>query len=866
MAQLVVSSRALRECHVTMSCRALTVADVLGGEDEYAPLRVHQLNVSCSDVETNDEFMRHVMPSVVSHASLTRLALRRAPLGHVATLDAVVDAALARGMTFLSFCECSVWRGSLPSLARLLHGNTTLTTLVIRGDAFLDDAAMALQGLFRDEALTREFADALRGNATLTSLTLHRVGLWRWLPTARALLEALQSHASLTALHLSGNMLHVNGHDTTVEGALVASFLAAEPPALTHLDVSACGFEHESMQPLLLAAARSTRLRSLFAMGNSAVDDAFAREAAAAFAAASCARQQQPARAAARHGHVVARARGGDAGGGAPAAAKRARGCASVMHALCWRPKLQCTGNLVPLLYAACYTSRVRRASPTPALLLFSAPCAPPWVLARRPAGGVLPQRAPPHPSARIHQPPATQPAPHFRLRARNMADGADGAAPAAAATFASLPHAVTLLIFARLPVHAKLRAAAVCRAWRTTLAERSLWMALDLSPGSGVPRRLVTDGLLLAAAARARNRGPGLESLDISDCPGLTPRGLQLVLRAHDTTLRVLRMCNARAEPWRGVPYVVAQSHVLRECHLNVRCRGLNVARVLGGEREYAPLRVHQLNVSCTDLATADAFVANVVPFLATHASLTRLALRRAPLNVVAALDAVVDAALARGMTFLSLCEGSLHPASLSSLARLLRGNTTLTTLVIRGEDAPMIRFFGNEALTQLFADALRSNTTLTSLTLHHVGLWTSFPSARALLGALTGHVSLTALHLTSNLSQENDDTTADGELIAALLSANPPPALTHLDVSDCGFEDGSMQPLLMAAARSTRLRSLYAGGNEVRDDAFMRDEMLPAVRANSSLRTLQLGEAMTPHAREAEALVAARRRRTSQ
>jgi hypothetical protein len=73
-------------------------------------------------------------------------------------------------------------------------------------------------------------------------------------------------------------------------------------------------------------------------------------------------------------------------------------------------------------------------------------------------------------------------------------------------------------------------------------------------------------------------------------------------------------------------------------------------------------------------------------------------------------------------------------------------------------------------------------------------------------------------------------------------------------------------MQPLLMAAARSTRLRSLYAGGNEVRDDAFMRDEMLPAVRANSSLRTLQLGEAMTPHAREAEALVAARRRRTSQ
>jgi hypothetical protein len=120
--------------------------------------------------------------------------------------------------------------------------------------------------------------------------------------------------------------------------------------------------------------------------------------------------------------------------------------------------------------------------------------------------------------------------------------------APASVATFASLPHAVTLLIFARLPVHAKLRAAAVCRAWRTTLAERSLWSALDLSPAGGVPRRFVTDALFVVATERACNDdGAGLQSLDVSDCPRLTRRVLHNVQRAHDATLRVLRVPHAR-------------------------------------------------------------------------------------------------------------------------------------------------------------------------------------------------------------------------------------------------------------------------------------------------------------------------------
>jgi hypothetical protein len=442
------------------------------------------------------------------------------------------------------------------------------------------------------------------------------------------------------------------------------------------------------------------------------------------------------------------------------------------------------------------------------------------------------------------------------------MAGHADAVVPAAespaaaVATFATLPHAVALLIFAQLPVHTRLRAAAVCRAWRTTLLERSLWSSLDLSPAGGVPRRFVTDGLLAAAAVRAGN---SLHTLDVSDCPRLTHHELHLLLRAHGATLRVLRMCDARAQPWNDVLLLLTASRALRECHVNLSCRGDYVAGLLGAGDETSCLRVHQLNVSCTDVATADEFVANIMPALASHASLTRLALLRAPLNVTAALDAVVDAALARGMTFLSLCECGLRPESLPSLARLLRGNTALTTLVIRGVDA-LGDLFRDEAQVQAFADALRSNATLSSLTLHRVGLWRFNLHAQSLLDALTGHNSIAALHLSDNLSYAGGATPC--ALIASLISANVP-ALTHLDVSGCYFTDGNTRPILMAAACSMRLRSLFASGNYMMDVAFMRDELLPAVRANSSLRMLQLGGSMTPHAREAEALVAARRRR---
>jgi hypothetical protein len=86
-------------------------------------------------------------------------------------------------------------------------------------------------------------------------------------------------------------------------------------------------------------------------------------------------------------------------------------------------------------------------------------------------------------------------------------ADGADGGVDAAVSEesveFSSLPHCLVVRVLAALPADARLRCAEVCRAWRTAVSDRTLWLCVDLSPARGVVHT-VNDALLLAVAVRA--------------------------------------------------------------------------------------------------------------------------------------------------------------------------------------------------------------------------------------------------------------------------------------------------------------------------------------------------------------------------
>jgi hypothetical protein len=132
--------------------------------------------------------------------------------------------------------------------------------------------------------------------------------------------------------------------------------------------------------------------------------------------------------------------------------------------------------------------------------------------------------------------------------------------------------------------------------------------------------------------------------------------------------------------------------------------------------------------------------------------------------------------------------------------------------------------------------------------------GFWRD--AAAALLSALAGHASLRTLSLAMNTLAAADGSVA-GAALGALVKANAP-ALTQMDVALCSLGDTGLRSLFQALPANTHLCTLKVSFNGM-SAIFARDVLLPAVRANTSLRKLSTS-AEFPEGREAEALVAAR------
>jgi hypothetical protein len=224
-------------------------------------------------------------------------------------------------------------------------------------------------------------------------------------------------------------------------------------------------------------------------------------------------------------------------------------------------------------------------------------------------------------------------------------------------------------------------------------------------------------------------------------------------------------------------------------------------------------------------------------------------------PLDAPAALDAVVDAALARRLSSVKLYDCNLLPASAPALARLLRGDT-LTELHMYGAYRQLL----DAPAAALLANALRANTSLTALSLKACELWHDAAVRAELMGALTAHPRLRLLDLSWNDSTDGGLQAEVGAVVAALLLANAP-ALHTLDIAYCYLDDEGMGPVVEVLRHNTHLTKLNCRGNET-SAAFLRDALLPAVRANTALRELiaSRGGAGEAAAREAEALVVAR------
>jgi hypothetical protein len=399
------------------------------------------------------------------------------------------------------------------------------------------------------------------------------------------------------------------------------------------------------------------------------------------------------------------------------------------------------------------------------------------------------------------------------------------------------LPLPLVLHIFSLLPVDVRLRCCEVCRGWRSFLSERSLWTRLDVSATSGVrthQRHNALDALLRCAAARS---GGGLQSLHINS-GFVSHETLLEVAAANASALRELHAHDYFDEigftPADEVVALLAAAPRLRvfatDMYSDYSYTGETVEatrRALRNEAPFGPLRVRRL---CADLRDVDetgvvAFAAEV----AAHASLRALRLGNAWLNTAASLDAVVDAALARRVQTVAVDGCRLSPASAPALARLLSSDA-LTTLECRYSvllDAPA---------AAVLAAALRANSTLTSLTLNHVRVFDDSVAAAELLSALSGHASLRLLSLRGNYAIAAHQAAA-GASLGALLAANA--RLTQLDVSFCALGNAGLRPLLAALPHNTHLRTLNVSSNGF-TQAFARDVLLPALRVNTSLRSM--------------------------
>jgi hypothetical protein len=455
------------------------------------------------------------------------------------------------------------------------------------------------------------------------------------------------------------------------------------------------------------------------------------------------------------------------------------------------------------------------------------------------------------------------------------MADGAEDTLPPSSVVVTP-PHTLVLLVFGPMPVDLRARCACVCRGWNAALSERALWTRLDVSRTSGVTAR-ATDALLRGAAAHAAKvramdallygaaarAGGALRALDISGYKtsqiGMTP--LCVVAAANAATLRQLRVCDgvcnfdANLLSLYNVKELLRAAPALLALDADLDCFGVAEARTaLRADGVLAPLRVHGLRVGAAHATEAD--VLALAADVADHAWLQQLHVCYVPR---AALDAFVDAALGRRLTAVQFENCGLSAAAAPALARLL-GSSALTELLVWGvaDRDPLV----DAPAATLLADALRANSTLTTLQLGGVHLWRDAAAATTLLGALTAHPSLRTLSLRQNQVKYLDEAARvpAGASLAALLSANAP-ALTELNLGFCNLGDAGMAPLLEALPANTHLRTLACSSNDI-TEAFAADLLLPAVRANVSLRALDVSNwtGTHPGAREAKELVSRR------
>lgn len=466
----------------------------------------------------------------------------------------------------------------------------------------------------------------------------------------------------------------------------------------------------------------------------------------------------------------------------------------------------------------------------------------------------------------------------------RRSARAAAAAARARWGPFAALPLPLFQRVAALLSVEERLRCRGVCRAWRDALSDPALWSCLELElccehVDGGRSLRL-----LRAAAAVA---GGTLRQLHLSVRPVMHMWLCDDAVRAVAdcaASLEELHVCvnrtdaHALLEQWGGrlrdehLRTLIAAAPRLRALHADVACTAAEARALLRNQPPFQALRLRGVFlIRGTALYEAPAGVPDVAAALehaAAHASVQSITLETHWPCEPRVWDALTSTARALRLRHFSLrCaqDDELRDATALALARFLAEVDSLEALEIHALHAYFTAAGGRALAQALRASRLRAFVLATYDVFEE-------PFAPAIFAALTGHPTLRRLVISvlSGGSIGEARRAALGPLLGALVTS-PDSRLEALCVPRSDLRDAGLGPLFDALPRARSLRELDVRQN-LASVACVRQRLLPALRANASLRRLVCAQAKplwyevvpaaeTRACRDAERLVAQRR-----
>ena len=225
-------------------------------------------------------------------------------------------------------------------------------------------------------------------------------------------------------------------------------------------------------------------------------------------------------------------------------------------------------------------------------------------------------------------------------------------------------------------------------------------------------------------------------------------------------------------------------------------------------------------------------------------------------PLENVAVADALMRGIAEARVSDVTFRACGLAPGSMPGFTRLLQASC-LERLSIHNTGESV---WEAPCLTS-FCHALRSST-LQVLDLSECYPLRDHAPAGELVAALVGHQTLRKLSLFFSGVGNTDDAwrRAAGEQLASLVTRNT--VLQELSLMNIDLGEAGLALIFETLPQSSPLKELHIYGETISRE-FARDAILPAVRANTSLRKLKLTSSKDgtyPELVEAQAIVAAR------